>query len=148
MAPRDASDAPHRYTQPAREIGFAMPRAQTEKQFVIFTSAQRMTAIGAHHRDVRGRERDIRNVERRADLASFENVPEVLEETVADIDRSGSRSDRGQALSGDDAIRRLKESIEQESARVAGRFKFAGEQTPSEGGVANRAGDEDFVAGA
>src|SRR5271155_2649456 len=112
-----------------------------------------MHKVLAHQRAVRRRDRDSRRVDLRADATAFENVTEVLHQSVANVNRSRHGPDRGEALPGIQPRLRMAKSIDEIFSRgaiffrVAAQLQLARQQTPAERRVAERAGYEDLVAG-
>ena len=97
-AANDSADATHRHAQAPRQRCFAAAGPHAEKQFVVFATAQRVNEIVAHQRAIGRRDRNSRRVDFRADAASFQNVPEVLHEPVADVDRGRRWAQRRKPL--------------------------------------------------
>src|SRR5271156_5792367 len=97
-----------------------------------------MHEVVAHQRAVRRRERDSRRVDLRADAAAFENVTEVLHESVAEVDRSRRGPDRREALPGIQPRMRMAKSIDEIFScgaiffRVAAQLQLARQDAPAE----------------
>src|SRR5271156_4499347 len=112
-----------------------------------------MHEVVAHQRAICRRKRDSRRVDLRADAAAFENMSEVLHESVADVDRGRRGPDRGEALAGIQPRMRTAKSIDEIFSggaiffRVAAYLQLARQDARAERRVAERAGHEDLVAG-
>src|SRR5690348_4205708 len=73
-------------------------------------------------------------------------MAEVLPESIAEIDRSRGWFNSGESLTRKKPRRGIEKAINQEFARDTARLELAGKDTPSRRRIADRSGDEDFVA--
>src|SRR5258707_305624 len=111
-----------------------------------------MHETAARQRTVRRRHRDSRRVDFGADATSLEDVPQILDESVADVDRSRRRPERRETLPGIQSRMRTQESLDEIFYRRAIFFRIATslqvprEDAPAERRVAKRAGHKDLVA--
>ena len=135
-----------------------MPGADAEQKFVIFAAAERISQIIAEDSAIRGRNRDSRRIDFRADAASLEDVAEVLKQAVADVDRGGRGTEAGEALAREEARIGADETLDQKFFCGAYLFVFArarmralslpaSSRHPTRG-ITERAGNEDVIAGA
>ena len=144
---RYAADTAHAHAQAARKRGRRNGAAQAEQQFVVLAAAQRERRIVADGRAVGRGKRHCADVDFGADSAAFENVAEVLPQSVAQIDRGRRRFDASQAKPSLQACGRLQEAVDKELARGGACAELSRENSQSGGGIAHSAGYIDGVAG-
>ncbi len=132
--------------QAARELRLAIAGLHAKQKFVVLATAEREGGIVAHHGAVSRRKGQCSGIELGADAAALENMPEILHHAVAHVDRRGDRTNRGEPLTRDKSRGGAKEALDQEFPRGLWCAEFAREYSPADGGVAERAGHENFIA--
>src|ERR1700751_2850033 len=111
-----------------------------------------MYEVVAHQRAIRRRDWYSRRVDFGADAASFEDVTQVLHESVADVDRGGHRPERREPVPRIQPRMRANTSLDQIFScrailsRITSALQLARQDTPAERCITERAGHEYFVA--
>src|SRR4029077_4848085 len=105
------------HEQVASKRGRRNGAAQAEQQFVVLAALERERRIVADGRAVGRGKWHRADADFRTDFAAFENVAEVLQQTVAQVDCGRRRLDASQAKPSLQACGRLQEAVDKKLAR-------------------------------